>query len=87
MYEIFFTETARQQLSILPDSSKSEIGFALERIKVRPFKFVRRMRKEKYYRLRTSNYRILMNIGETSLIIMVVHISPRGNVYAKKVGK
>ncbi|MEK6889199.1 MAG: type II toxin-antitoxin system RelE/ParE family toxin [Nanoarchaeota archaeon] len=87
MYEIFFTESAKQQLRFLPDNAKLEIGSALERIKVRPFKFVRRMRKERYYRLRTSNHRILMDIGETSLIILVVHIGQRRNVYSKKIGK
>jgi len=81
MYEIFFTQTANEQLKNLSENIRNEIGMALERVRIRPFKFVKRLVNSAYYRLRVGSYRVILDIQSTALIILVVKIGHRGGIY------
>jgi mRNA interferase RelE/StbE len=81
MYDIIFSDLAKKQFSGLNNSVKERIGFAIERIKIRPYKFIKRLYNSKYYRLRVDNYRIIIDVGETSLIIHVIEIVERRKAY------
>ena len=83
MYEILLTEEAKKQLAKLDERIKRKIVSGLERIKIRPHKFVKRLYNSPYYRLRIDNYRIILDIKETQLIIYVIEIGLRGKVYKK----
>lgn len=81
MYELIFTNAAEEQLKKLSPNLQEEIGSALERIKIRPFKFVKRLTNSKYYRLRVGHYRVILDIRTTALIINVIELGHRGNIY------
>ncbi len=81
MYEVFFSHLAKEKLKELPQNVKEKIGRALERIKVRPFSFVKRLRDSPYYRLKVGNYRLVLDINPTQLIIMVIKLGHRGEIY------
>lgn len=83
MYEIFLSDEARKQLIKLDSFARERIGAALERIKIRPHDFVKRMYDSKYYRARVDNYRIILDIKETQLIIYVIDVDTRDKVYKK----
>jgi mRNA interferase RelE/StbE len=83
MYEIIFSNEARNQLVKLNDSQKERIGYALERIRVRPYSFVKRLRSSKFYRLRVDHFRIILEIKDNQLLIHVLDIGERGNIYRK----
>ncbi|HLC53703.1 MAG TPA: type II toxin-antitoxin system RelE/ParE family toxin [Candidatus Nanoarchaeia archaeon] len=83
MYEIIFTEEAKQQLRKLDKRAQERIGAAIERIKVRPYNFVRRLYNSKYYRLRVDHYRLILDIQDLKLIIYVIKVGHRGDVYKK----
>ena len=46
-----------------------------------PFLYVTKLVGLEFYKLRLGDYRVLMSISKNSLIIMVVEISHRRNVY------
>ena len=46
-----------------------------------PFLYVTKIVGLEFYKLRLGEYRVLMSISKNSLIIMVVEISHRRNVY------
>jgi len=83
MYEIILADEAKKQLSSLNTGARERIGLAFERIKVRPHKFTKRLYGSKYYRLRVDNYRIILVILDTQLIIYVIEIGYRESIYNK----
>lgn len=81
MYEIIVSDRAKEQLSKLPKDIRNRIGTVLERIRIRPFHFVKRIVDSPYYRLRIGNYRIIMDIKQDKLIIFVIEVGHRKNIY------
>ncbi len=83
MYELIVSDTAKKQLSKLPQEIKNRIGFVLERIRARPFHFVKRLVGSPYYRLRVGDYRVILDIKQDKLIIFVIELGHRRNVYGQ----
>ena len=81
MYEIILSHEAKLQLKNLDIFRRERIGAALERIKIRPFDFVKRMYNSRYYRARVDNYRIILDIKDTQLLVYVLDIDTRDKVY------
>jgi len=81
MYEVIFTRTAEQQFNRLAENVQEDIIMALDRIKVRPHAFVKRLIGRKDYRLRVGAYRVILDINETSLIIVVIELGHRKDIY------
>ncbi len=83
MYEIIFTNEAKNQLIQLPQEIRNRIGSAIERIKIRPHKFVKRLYNSNYYRARVDDYRIILDIKDMQLVIYVIEIGHRERIYKK----
>jgi mRNA interferase RelE/StbE len=81
MYEIIVSDKAKKQLNKLPPDVRDRIGIALERIRIRPQHFVLRLVGSPYYRLRVGNYRVILNIINEKLVIMIIEIGHRKNIY------
>jgi len=82
MYEIIISPLAEKKLEKLPKDLQERILFALERIRIRPEKFVRKLvRYKDLYRLRVGNYRVILEIKRNQVIILVVTLGPRKNIY------
>ena len=77
MYEIFFSDEAKKKLAQLNVGIRERIGSAIERIKIKPHKFVKRLYNSKYYRLRVDDYRVILDIQDFQLIIYVIEIGRR----------
>ena len=81
MYEIIFSDEAKKKLKEFDAEIRQRIGSAIERIKIKPYKFVKRLYNSKYYRLRVDDYRIILDIQNTQLIIYVIEIGHRRSIY------
>ena len=81
MYEIEFSLTAKKQLTKLENKIQSRIISSLERIKIRPYSFVKKLVGSPYFRLRVGEYRIILDIQDTKLIIFVIELGHRKNIY------
>ena len=81
MYKIEFTDTARKQFLKLPKNIQERVSLALERIRVRPEMFVKRLVDRDAYRLRVGDYRVIIEIRRNVLVILVIKIGHRKNVY------
>ena len=81
VYEILFTEKASQQLSKLDKPTKERITSTLERIRIRPEHFIKKLVGEKGYKLRVGNYRIILDLNRNKLIVLVLKIGHRKNIY------
>ena len=83
MYEVLLSNKAKKQLAKFSSDVQNRIGSAIERIKIRPFAFVKRLTGYKYFRLRVGDYRLILDIQQGKLIILVVEIGHRRNIYDK----
>lgn len=81
MYEIILSDSAKKELSKLSQEIRNRIGNVLERIRIRPHYFVKRLVGSKYFRLRVGDYRIVIDIQQDKLIILVIEIGHRKNIY------
>jgi mRNA interferase RelE/StbE len=65
----------------LESHDQERIVAALKRIRIRPGAHVKKLVGEKAYRLRVGGYRMIMDIFEDKLIILVLTVGHRKNVY------
>ncbi|MBW2993567.1 type II toxin-antitoxin system RelE/ParE family toxin [Candidatus Woesearchaeota archaeon] len=81
MYKILFTQTAEKQFKKLKKEIQIRIGNALRRIQLRPYSYVKRLVGVPYFCLRIGEYRIILDIKENNLIIYVISLGHRRNIY------
>ncbi len=81
MYEIIFSQTARNQFKKLERIVQERIIKTLERIRVRPEDYVRRLVNDPGYRLRIGDYRVILDIDKSKLLILVIKVGHRKNIY------
>lgn len=80
-YEITFTDTSRRQFRKLEKDVQERIIKALERIRIRPESYVKKLVGDPGYRLRVGEYRVILDIQKSELIILVIKIGHRRNIY------
>ena len=81
MYEVIILQKAEKQLHKLNKILQERIINTLERIKIRPYQFVKRKEGTPYYILRVGEYRVILDIKQNKLIILVIEIGHRKNIY------
>ena len=83
MYEIDFSLTAEKQLLKLDKNAQRRIIATLERVRIRPHSYVKKLVACTYFRLRVGDYRVILDIKKSKLIIFVVETGHRKSIYAK----
>ena len=86
MYRLKYRRQARNCLAKLPFKIKSKIVDKLHEIQVNPDDptlDVDKLKGESGYHLRVGQYRIIYTRYEDQLIIEVVRIRPRGDIYKR----
>jgi mRNA interferase RelE/StbE len=80
-YEITFTDTSRRQFRKLEKDVQERMIKALERIRIRPESYVKKLVGDPGYRLRVGDYRVILDIQKSELIILVIKIGHKKNIY------
>jgi mRNA interferase RelE/StbE len=81
MYSVKFSERAKKQLSKLDSKVQTHIILVLDRIKFRPFSFLRPLSDGEYYRLRVGDYRVIIDARRKELLLLVIKVGHRKNIY------
>lgn len=81
MYSIDFTKTAERQFDKIDKKFQIRIINVLERIKIRPFHFVKKKEGTPYFIMRVGEYRVILNIEIKSLKIYVLELGHRKKIY------
>ncbi len=84
MYEIAISNQAKKKLKKLSPDTQTRILNALERIRIRPEKHVRKIVDSKAYRLRVGDQRVILDIMEDKQVILAMTIKHRKNAYKKR---
>jgi len=82
-YQIFFTDKAKKQLEKLEKVDKERIIKSLERIRIRPEAHITKLVGDPGYKLRVGDYRVILEIEKEKLIILVLMVGHRKNIYDK----
>ena len=77
MYAIIVSDLAKKQLSKISQEMKDRMGVVFERIRIRPFHFVKKLVGSPYYRLRVGDYRVILDIKEDKLIMLEIYLKFR----------
>lgn len=80
-YEIIFSDKALRQLKKMERNVQERIIATLERIRIRPESYVTKLIGDPGYRLRVGDYRVIMDIGNKELQILVLKVGHRKNIY------
>jgi mRNA interferase RelE/StbE len=83
MYEILIPLRVEKQLDKLERDIQERIINTLERIRIRPYHFVVRLVGIEGYKLKVGKYRVILDIDDDKLIVLVVEIGHRKNIYKK----
>ena len=81
MYEIVFTAVSKKQFLKLEKDIQKRILNGLERIRIRPYSYVRKLVGDQGYKLRIGDYRIITDIEKNKLIILVLKVGHRKKIY------
>ena len=81
VYELIFSDTFRKHFSKLGKDIQQRIVSSLERIRIKPEYFVTRLIGEPYYKLRVGDYRLILDLKKEKLIIFLVEVGHRKNIY------
>lgn len=83
MYKIIFSSKYEKQFAKLNKEIQSRLIKTIERIKFRPFKFIKKLASIPLYALRVGNYRTLLDIKKKELIILILEVGHKKNIYKK----
>jgi mRNA interferase RelE/StbE len=82
MYELIYSPSALKQLEKLERSVRERILAVLERLRIRPESCdIKKLIGIPGYRLRVGDYRVIFDIEEEKLIIIILQIGHRKNIY------
>ena len=81
MYTLVYSEEFLKQLEKLDKKTQKRVLSTLERIVVRPYSKVKRLIGCPYFRLRVGDYRVILDIFEDKLMIYVLEVGHRRNIY------
>lgn len=83
-YGVEFTKSSQKELSKLPKSTALRILKAIDRLSVDPRRgSVRPMVGSTSWRLRVGDYRVIYDIYDDKLVVLVIRIRHRREVYRK----
>ena len=80
-YEVKWTESSVRTLEELDKVDSVRILEKIETVSETPFHYVKRLKGVPLYSLRIGKYRVIMSIERDRLVILIVDIGNRKNVY------
>ena len=80
-YEIKWTETTVRFLEKMESIDAERILEKMKLVSKNPFHYIKRLKGIPLYSLRTGKYRVIMSIEREKLVILVVDVGNRKNVY------
>ena len=83
MHELVFDEKALNYLEKLPKDISKRIFKKLQDTKENPLRYFERLTNREEYKLRVGDYRVIAEIENNKLLILVLNIDHRSKVYKR----
>lgn len=81
MYEIILAKNVEKYLDKLNSKDRERIILALEKLRIRPESYLTRLVGEPTYKFRVGNYRLIVDLDQGKLLVLVVDLGHRRNIY------
>ena len=82
MYELIYSPSALKALEKLDKSIQQRVIIALERLRIRPESCdIKKLTGMPGYRFRVGDYRVIFDMEEDKLKLLIIKIGHRKNVY------
>jgi mRNA interferase RelE/StbE len=82
MYELVYSPEAQRQLEKLDRGTAERIIMVLERLRIRPgLCDIKKLVGMRGYRLRVGDHRVIFDMEKERLIILVLKVGHRKNIY------
>lgn len=82
-WDVIWSEKSLKQLEKIDKKNAQKIyDSVLARVED-PFRAVMRLTNSPFYRLRVGNYRVILDLQQSKMIIFVVATAHRGKIYKK----
>ena len=83
MFDIVFSDKALKQLKKLDKQIQKRVINALERIRIRPETYLTKLVGDPGYKIRVGDYRVIIDLDKGKLMILVIKVGHRRNVYKR----
>ncbi len=80
-YTPIWTEKALKNLKQLPQETAARIIAAVERTCDNPLGHLQQLQGSPYFKLRVGRYRVIVDLRKKAMIVYVIKVGKRGNVY------
>lgn len=80
-YQVIWSQRSKKDLEAFDNKVRSRIIAKVESIKEQPFNYVSRLVGVPLYSLRVGDYRVIMDIKSKEVLIFVIKVGHRRNVY------
>lgn len=81
MYAVLFSDLAKKQFSKLPKEIQERVTSALKRMRIRPEMYVTKLVGDPAFKFRVGDYRLIMEIQKEKMLIWVIKLGHRKNIY------
>ena len=82
-YEIIWSITATRQMKRFDRSVAKRIYEKVDQLYQNPERYVEKLVRYPYYRIRVGDYRIILDIQFESVRILILKVGQRSNVYER----
>ena len=83
MYSLKFDEKALQSIEKFPKDIQKRIIKKLQEAKENPYHYFIKLTNREEFKLRIGEYRIIADINDTEIVILVLYADHRRRVYKK----
>jgi mRNA interferase RelE/StbE len=81
VFEIIWSDSAARQLKKLDRSVARRIFEKVGELRENPQRFVQKLANSPYYRLRVGDYRVIVDVQEAFLRVLVLKVGHRESIY------
>ena len=81
VYTILWSEPAARQLGKLDRSVAKRILDSVQKLESDPYRSLRRLVGVPYYRLRVGDFRVIVEVVQDRLLVLVLKVGHRSKVY------
>lgn len=86
-FNVEFVKSARKEFELLPAKMKTTTAEALKLLSQNPYSELLKIKKlkaaEQLYRIRLGDYRLLFEVRQDRLVVLVIKIGHRSDVYRR----
>lgn len=82
-FRIIWSESAIRQLKKLDRLVAKRISDAVKKLRKNPDRYVSKIVNSPYYRFRVGDYRVIIDIKENELRVLVLKVGHRKSVYSR----